>query len=289
MVKRKIITIDNEKCNGCGICVPNCAEGALQIIDEKARLISDLFCDGLGACLGHCPQSAISIEEREAVPYDERAVMEKNIVPAGVNTIKAHLEHLRDHGADGFFNEAIAYLKEKNINNPLEEKVMDEKKETKACGCPGSKIMDLRDKIHGHGGVKISHDKGGVVVADRLESQLQNWPVQITLASPYAPYFKNADLVIIADCVAYAYAETHREFIKDKVVLIGCPKLDNAAAYVDKISEIIRAGELVGIKVVRMEVPCCGGMVDIVKQAIVKSGKVMPFETVTISINGEKL
>lgn len=302
MAKRKIIRIDNDKCNGCGLCVPNCAEGALQIIDGKARLISDLFCDGLGACLGHCPEAAISVEEREAEPYNERLVMEKNIIPAGRNTIRAHLLHLRDHGAMDLLQEAFAVVREHGMD-PKE--IVHGKPDGDACGCgdhgnkehhghhhghggggcPGSKVVDLRKAMHG------GAEKGRTPSAptEKLESELKNWPVQIHLASPYAPYFKEADIVVIADCVAYAYAETHREFIKDKVVLIGCPKLDDAGAYVDKISEIIRAGKPKSIKVVRMEVPCCGGMIEIVKQAIKNSGEVMPFETVTISLDGRKL
>ncbi|HNT26919.1 MAG TPA: 4Fe-4S binding protein [bacterium] len=301
MAKRKIIKIDNDKCTGCGLCVPNCAEGALQIIDGKARLISDLFCDGLGACLGHCPEAAITVEEREAEPYNERLVMEKNIIPAGRNTIRAHLLHLRDHGAMDLLQEAFAVVREHGMD-PKE--IVHGTPDGDACGCgdhgkkehhshhhgggcPGSKVVDLKKTMHGG-----HHEKGragGDAPTGRIESELKNWPVQIHLASPYAPYFKEADIVVIADCVAYAYAETHREFIKDKVVLIGCPKLDDAAAYVDKLSEIIRAGKPKSIKVVRMEVPCCGGMIEIVKQAIKNSGEVMPFETVTISIDGRKL
>lgn len=300
MAMRKIIRIDNDKCTGCGLCVPNCAEGALQIIDGKARLISDLFCDGLGACLGHCPEGAITVEEREAEPYNERLVMEKNIIPAGRNTIRAHLIHLRDHGAMDLLAEAFAVVREHGMD-PKE--IVHSEPEEEACGCggdgaqgghhhghgggcPGSKVVDLKKGMHGGGAGK---GRTPSAPTGKLESELKNWPVQIHLASPYAPYFKNADIVIIADCVAYAYGSTHREFIKDKVVLIGCPKLDDAAAYVDKISEIIRAGKPKSIKVVRMEVPCCGGMIEIVKQAIKKSGEVMPFETVTISIDGRKL
>ena len=293
MAKRKIIKIDAEKCTGCGVCVPNCAEGALQIIDGKARLISDLFCDGLGACIGHCPEGAITVEEREAELYNERMVMEQNIIPAGRNTIRAHLLHLRDHGAMDLLQEAFAVLREHGMD-PRE--IVHGKSEDESCGCnegprpsnygggcPGSRVVELKKAMLGGG-----EDPGRVPQSVTMESELKNWPVQIHLANPYAPYFKEADLVVIADCVAYAYAETHREFIKDRVVLIGCPKLDDAGAYIDKISEIVRAGKPRSIKVVRMEVPCCGGIVEIVKQAIKKAGEVLPFEVVTITIDGKK-
>jgi len=285
-MKRKIIKIDAEKCTGCGACVPDCAEGALQIVDGKARLISDLFCDGLGACLGSCPEGAIEVEEREAEPYNERKVMEDNIVPAGENTIRVHLEHLKNHGATEFLNEAIAYLKEKGMKNPLE----DPKKE-EACGhghhgggCPGSRSMTLKPVQKPEVKIEATKNENGPI-----QSQLGHWPVQIHLLSPHAPFLKNADLVIIADCVAFAYANTHEEFIKGKAVAIGCPKLDDAAAYVEKIASIIQVAKPKSIQIVRMEVPCCGGMVEIVKQAMRKADEIVPFSVQVISMSGEKL
>ncbi|MGI6395071.1 MAG: ATP-binding protein [bacterium] len=278
-MKRKIIKINLDKCNGCGLCVPDCAEGALQIVDGKARLISDLFCDGLGACIGSCPEGAIEVEEREAEPYNERMVMEQNIVPAGSNTIKAHLQHLKSHGATEFLNEAIAYLNELGIEIPdYEEKESD-------CnhfgGCPGSKAFSFTPAEKP--APKREHQK-----AD-LKSELGHWPVQLHLLSPYAPFLKNADIAIIADCVAFAYANTHEEFMKGKVVAIGCPKLDDTAAYIDKIASIIEVAKPKSIQIVRMEVPCCNGIVEIVKQAMKKADEIVPFSVQIISISGEKL
>lgn len=225
MTKRKIIRIDEEKCNGCGLCIPNCPEGALQIIDGKARLISDLFCDGLGACIGHCPQGAITIEERDAEPYDERKVME-------------------------------------NIT-----------------GCPGSKMMDFRAKR------AVEDDKS----VGKTESQLRQWPVQIHLVPAFAPYLQDADLLISADCVPFAYADFHRDLLKGKILLIGCPKLDDLESYEEKLTEIFRNNKMKSVTYAHMEVPCCFGLIDIVKAAISASGKDIPFEEVTISISGEKL
>ncbi len=271
MAKRQIIEIDEKKCNGCGLCVPGCAEGALQIVDGKARLISDLFCDGLGACIGTCPQGAIEVIEREAEDYDEVKVLDERIIPAGENTIRIHLEHLADHGADDYLRTALEHLKKRGI-----EVDYMKKEKTHHAGCPGKQAMTIERSA------KKSADDV------TMESKLTNWPVQLDLISPHSPYLKNADIVILADCVAYAYANTHRDFIDGRVVLIGCPKLDDGEAYVEKISSIVKTADPASIKVVRMEVPCCGGMVEIVKQAIIRAGKVIPFEVAVIGINGER-
>ncbi len=212
-MKRKIITIDDEKCNGCGACIPDCPEGALQLIDGKARLISDLFCDGLGACIGSCPEDAISVEEREAEPYDESKVM-ANIVRHGTNTIKAHLAHLQDHGEDEFMREAIAYLVENDIEVPSE--FLDSK-----CAC-GEPVIDRGPEPHGQG---PGHNHGGGCPGTRLmdfevdtppweqekaaapesmPSRLGQWPVQIMLIPPHASFLNGADLRVAADCVPVA-------------------------------------------------------------------------------------
>ncbi|MCK5548439.1 MAG: 4Fe-4S binding protein [Thermoplasmata archaeon] len=282
MAKRKIIRIDEEKCNGCGLCIPNCPEGALQIIDEKARLVSDLFCDGLGACIGHCPEDAITIEEREAEEYDEKKVME-NIVKQGKNTIRAHLEHLKEHGATEYLDQAIGYLKEHNVEIPLGEESTAQHTPGHMdpfSGCPGSKMMQFEE---------TEEETNGAAPVMKGVSRLRQWPIQIMLVPPFAPYLKNADLLVAADCVPFAYAAFHEDFLKGKVVLIGCPKLDDAEFYKQKLTEIVKTNELNSLTVVHMEVPCCFGLVQILKSAIADSGKDIPFETVTVSIKGEKM
>lgn len=274
-IKRSIIKIDEKKCNGCGICIPNCPEGAMQLIDGKARLISDLFCDGLGACIGHCPKGAISIEERNADEYKEERVME-NIVKQGNNVIKAHLEHLKDHGQTKYLNEAIDFLNKRNILNPLQEK-----EKNIPCGCPGSKVIDFRYDIKGCG---ITADNTTV----NNISQLRQWPVQITLVPPTAPYLDNSDLLIAADCVPFAYPNFHNDFLKGKILLVGCPKLDDIDVYGQKFRLIFKNNNIRSINYVHMEVPCCYGMIDVIKEAISDTGKNIPFNETVISIKGEK-
>ncbi|MDP6670256.1 MAG: 4Fe-4S binding protein [archaeon] len=272
-MKRSIIEIDNEKCNGCGQCIPNCPEGALQIIDEKARLVSDLFCDGLGACIGHCPEGAITVIEREAEPYNEEKVME-NIVKHGENTIKAHLEHLRDHNEEKYLAQAVAFLEEKGIENPLKEKA-----ETSPlpCGCPGSNAVDFRNE-------KRSKPSGATA---KQESELRQWPVQLMLVSPNAPYFDDADLLIAADCVAFSLGGFHGELLRGKSLVIGCPKLDDVEYYKEKLTEIIKQNNVKSITVAIMEVPCCYGLYAAVEEAVESSGKDIEVIQKTVSIKGE--
>jgi len=276
MAKRKIIKIDADKCNGCGLCIPNCPEGAMQIIDGKARLISDLFCDGLGACIGHCPQGAIAIEEREAQEYDEREVME-NIVKQGKNVITAHLAHLKGHNQSGYLKQAIDFLKEKNIEIPLEEDVRHGHAHGSS-GCPSAKIMDFRKKE------EAAKEESSL---PKAESQLRTWPVQIMLVPPIAPYLNNSNLLIAADCVPFAYADFHRDLLKDKILLVGCPKLDDTQVYQEKINQILKLNQIKSITYAHMEVPCCFGLVNIIKEAITQSGKGVPFKEIIISIKGE--
>ncbi len=271
---RKIIKIDENKCTGCGLCVPNCAEGALQIIDGKARLISDLFCDGLGACLGYCPEGAIEIEQREAEPYDEKKVMEY-IVNGGANVISAHLNHLKDHGETEFFNQAVVYLKENNIQIPSNEK---EEKHSHQ-GCLGSKIMNI---------TKIKKPETTIDV--KIESELTQWPIQLHLISPNASYFKNCDLLIAADCTAFSFGAFHKDFIKNKKMVIACPKLDsNKDIYLEKFISLIDNAKVNTITVVMMEVPCCGGILSMVQKAKNLSSRNIPIKQVMISIQGEIL
>lgn len=272
MAKRKIIKINEEKCNGCGLCIPNCPEGALQVIDGKARLISDLFCDGLGACIGHCPEGAIAIEERQAQGYNESKVME-NIIKQGKNVIKAHLEHLKGHNRHQYLMEALDFLKEKKIEVPL----WGEKDAHELSGCPGLKVMEFAKK-------ETDAKKGEHA---HIESELRQWPVQIKLVPPAAPYLNDADLLIAADCVPFAYADFHQDLLKGKILLVGCPKLDDAEFYKEKITEILKQNNIRSITCVHMEVPCCFGLVSIVKEALELSGKKIPVKTMTIGIQGE--
>ena len=233
---RQIIHIDEDKCNGCGLCAEACHESAIAIIDGKAKLIRDDFCDGMGDCLPNCPTGAITFEQREAAAYDKEAVEEN--------------------------------MKKKEI-------LQKSKKLHKVGGCPGSRICEMNRQNEESAPIAQS-------------SQLRNWPVQIKLAPMKAPYFEGAKLMIAADCTAYAYASFHHDFIRGKVTLIGCPKLDSID-YSAKLTEIIRSNDIQSVTIIRMEVPCCGGLEMATKKALQDSGKFIPWHVVTISIDGKIL
>ncbi len=275
MVTRDIIKIDEEKCTGCGQCASGCPEGAIQIVDGKARLVSAILCDGLGACIGTCPEGAIAVEKREAEPYDERKVI-ANIVKLGHNTIKAHLKHLDEHKQAKYLEQALGYLKENGIEVP------DYKhKEAAACGCPSSAARTIAKK---EGTTTVNGN------AVPVPSQLQTWPVQLKLVSAAAEYFDDADVLIAADCTAYAYGNFHQDFIKNKVTIIFCPKLDSGLEeYVDKLADIIKNHAVKSINVVHMQVPCCFGLVKVMDDAVRKAGKKVPVKETIISMQGEIL
>lgn len=277
-MKRQIISIDEHLCNGCGNCIPGCPEGALQLIDGKARLVSDLFCDGLGACLGECPLGAITVIEREAEPYSERTVME-NIVRQGPGTIRAHLAHLRDHNETGYLNEAIAVLREKGIQLPAEFEGTDAKhfQPSLHSGCPGSQARSVSRT-----------PAASVAPTTEIPSELTQWPIQLHLINPRNPYFADADLVIAADCVAFSHGDFHRRFLKGKKLVIFCPKLDDGIdGYVEKLTELFAAQNIRSIGVLHMEVPCCFGTVRIVEEALRASGRAIPVTEYTIGISGD--
>lgn len=240
-MKRKIIRIDEDKCNGCGLCINACHEGALQLIDGKAKLVSESYCDGLGACLPGCPTGALVVEEREADAFDEEAV-------------KKQME---------------------SKTAPMPEKL--------GCGCPGSHARQINKSPAAENAQVCSSDG-----PHRGESELRQWPCQIKLVPPNAPYFENAHILVAADCTAYAYADIHNDFMKNKITIIGCPKLDDIN-YGEKLTEILKAHEVKSITVLRMEVPCCGGIVNAVKQALLGSGKLIPWNVVTIGVDGRVL
>ena len=272
MVQRDIIKINEDKCNGCGLCVPNCPEGALQIIDGKARLVSDLFCDGLGACIGNCPEGAISVEKREAEEYDEKKVME-NIIKQGKNTIKAHLEHLENHGADKYLKEAKDFLKERGVDIPEKE----ESTKTRSF-CPGSKIMDFSRE-------EKNQNEGG-----KRTSELKQWPIQLHLVSPNAPYFVGKDVLLAADCTAFSIGDFHKDFLKGKTLIIACPKLDsNIDVYVEKLRKMIDEARINTLTVLVMEVPCCSSLLQIAKKALNSASRKIPIKLIVVGLNGEVL
>jgi NAD-dependent dihydropyrimidine dehydrogenase PreA subunit len=271
-MKRKIIQIDQEKCTGCGLCVTGCPEGALQVIDGKARLVGDLLCDGLGACLTTCPEDAISVEEREAEPYDEIKVMD-NIIPQGKNVIRAHLHHLKSHGQTTYLEKALGYLRDKNIliDPGPEEPVAP----LAGHQCPGSRAMSFQ-------AAGANEEDPG-----RRPSRLTHWPIQLHLISPDAPHYQGSDLLVAADCVAYTHADFHRDYLKDHTLAIACPKLDsNQEIYRDKLVALIDRSQVRSIKVMIMQVPCCGGLLRQVMEAAGQASRKIPVTCVVVGING---
>jgi Pyruvate/2-oxoacid:ferredoxin oxidoreductase delta subunit len=239
MATRKIVRIDEEKCNGCGLCIPNCVEGALQIVEGKAKLISDKFCDGLGACLGHCPQDAIAVIEREAEDFDEKAVE--------------------------------LHLHEKHETQP------QPKPQPVFAGCPSSRAMHF----------KIPESRIETDQVSPQISMLSHWPVQLKLVPVNAPYFQHADLLVVADCVPFAYPNFHQDFLKGKVVVVGCPKLDDIQYYKEKLAEIFKNNSIKSVTVPYMEVPCCFSLVMATEDGIAASDKKIPLKKIKIGIRGE--
>ncbi len=275
-MKRKIIRIDQDLCNGCGQCLPNCPEGALQLIDNKARLVSDLFCDGLGACIGTCPLGAIHVEEREAEPYDERRVME-NIAAQGANVIRAHLDHLAAHDEQGYLEQARQYLREKGIPEPSAAPGA----QAAPRSCPGLRELNRRG-----GKVPGAASEAGA----ETPSQLRTWPVQLHLLNPQSSMFDGAELLIAADCVPFAHASFHEDFVRGRIPIIFCPKLDHAnEQYLAKLTAIFQLHDIRSLHIAHMEVPCCSGTTALVIQALARSGKDIPIHDYTISIQGRLL
>ncbi len=280
MAQRKIIKIDVDKCTGCGDCIPNCPEGAIQLIDGKARLISDLFCDGLGACIGSCPVDAITIEEREAKDYDERKVME-NIVTQGKNTIVAHLKHLQDHGETTYLKIAVDVLKKKGIEIPKEFSQKQHAQAVHQAGlqaCPGMRMMQF-------GSDETRADNAPV--GDQ-PSALRQWPIQLHLVPVHAPYFQGKDVLLSADCVAYSLGGFHARYLKGRSLAIACPKLDtNKEIYVDKLVALIDEAKINTLTVMIMEVPCCGGLLYLAQEAAKKAKRKIPIKRIIVGIQGD--
>lgn len=248
-MKRNIIQIDQEKCNGCGLCVNACAEGAIQLIDGKAKLITDSYCDGLGACLGHCPMDAITIIEREAEAFDEKAV-------------EAHLHsHKQQH--QGCPGTAVRTLKPASPSTP-------------ECGCPGSMLRTLN----------FNRPSGTTRSSSNAPSELRQWPVQLHLVPVASPNWQGADLLLCADCVPVAYGDFQQNLLRGRQIIIACPKLDNSANYLDKLTAILRDNDIHSLAVARMEVPCCSGLAHLAEDALAASGKDIPFEQIIVNIDG---
>lgn len=247
VMTRKIVQIDEDKCDGCGQCVPSCAEGAIRIVDGKARLVSDKYCDGLGACLGHCPRGAISIIERQASPFDERAT-------------QAHVAALQR-------GEAAPSGKG---------------------GCPGAMARDLRLDVLSNS-PPLPQSAGSTAAGDGVSGRLANWPLQLPLVPPNAPYLREADLLLVADCVPPAQPDFHSRYLNGRPLVMACPKLDQASAHVQKLAQIIRVARLRSITVLHMQVPCCTGLLRIAEAAVHLAGTQVPIHDVTIGLDGREL
>lgn len=267
---RQIIHIDEENCNGCGLCADACHEGAIDIIDGKAKLVREHFCDGFGDCLPECPTGAITFEEREAPAYDEEAVNESRRQKE-----KAHQagESARDTGGMG--------------TQTVPKAVSSEIPVVTGHGCPGSRMMQF-DRNAERGERRGSDPEPAESGMERMQSQLNQWPCQIQLVPTEAPFFDQAKLLIAADCTAYAYARMHEDFMKGKVTLIGCPKLD-FTDYTEKLTAIIAGNDVRSVTIIRMEVPCCGGLQRAAENALKNSGKFIPWQVVTVSLDGKIL
>ncbi|MEN1761245.1 ATP-binding protein [Anoxynatronum sibiricum] len=255
-MNRRIIEINETLCNGCKLCVTACHEGAIEMVDGKARLISDVYCDGLGDCLPECPTGAIKMIEREAAPYDEALVMQR------ISEREAR--------------EAAPVKEVAPPGSP--------------CGCPGMAAKAIR-RDHATSTTSSSQENHEQVQVDHHQapSELSQWPVQLNLVHPQAPYLQGADILIAADCTAYAYGDFHRDFIKGKITLIGCPKLDDNQHYQEKLTDIFRLNNPRSITVTRMQVPCCGGIVSAVRQAMLAAQVIVPYREVTIGTDGTLL
>ncbi|MDD4993861.1 MAG: 4Fe-4S ferredoxin [Paludibacter sp.] len=294
-MKRTIIKIDEELCNGCEACVQGCHEGALQMIDGKARMVSELFCDGLGACIGDCPVGAITLEEREAEPYDEIATIER-MIPKGEKTIIAHLKHLKEHGEVDYLKQGVGYLRANGIMIDFAQV-----HNHGGAGC-ASKPVAAAPVQHNHGGGGCPGSRemtfAPTTIAQSFKmapapstdapSQLRQWPVQLHLLNPEAAYFKGADVVLAADCVAFAYAGFHEKFLAGKTLAIACPKLDsNQDVYIEKLKNMIIYSAINTLTVVIMEVPCCGGLFRLAQKAVAEAGRKIPVKLIVVGVKGD--
>jgi ferredoxin len=284
-MKRQIIEIDENLCDGCGVCIPNCHEGALQIIDGKARLISELFCDGLGACIGHCPTGAIKILEKEAEAFDEIEVI-RNIAAKGKNTVIAHLKHLREHNEERYLKQALQFLKEHENFYPFTVSEIQEELHTEpvsasenVCACAGSAEQ-----------VFAVHPQEFRTDIPLQRSALTHWPVQMHLIQAESDIFRNADLLLAADCVAFTSAHFHQKYLPGKKLIIACPKLDQSQEqYLAKLIRLIDIAKIRTLEVLMMEVPCCRALLSLAQEAIERSSRNIPLRAMIIDLRGNEI
>jgi len=290
-MKRTVIKIDEALCNGCGMCVEGCHEGALQLINGKAVMISDLYCDGLGACIGECPVGAIELEEREAEPYSEEAVMER-IAPKGERVILAHLKHLKEHGEKELLMQGVDYLRRNNIKVDLSQVHGQPHAGGMHGGCPGSMARTLKSTGPSVAGSGFA--SGGAAISAQAfsatpqVSELRQWPVQLHLLNPQAGYFQGADVLLAADCTSFTTGNFHSRFLKGKILAIACPKLDsNTESYIEKLKVMIDESMINTLTVLIMEVPCCGGLLQMAKIAREEATRNIPIKAIVLSLEGE--
>ncbi len=317
---RQIIRIDEEICDGCGECVPNCPEGALRIVDGKARLVGDLLCDGLGACIGNCPRGAIEVETRDAEPYDEEQVM-RSMIPQGAPVVIAHLQHLLDHGEDGFFRRAVAVLHGTSFEGKADVQAFLMRSRSGAAaagpaahadspaaavparaeaapssapgpvfsGCPGSMARHF-EAANGGGRTAEAASKAKEPADADVPSELTQWPVQMHLMNPAASHFRGSDFVLAADCTAFALGGFHGRILAGKKLGIACPKLDQGLdVYREKIRVLIDEAQIDTLTVAVMEVPCCGGLLRIAKEAAAEAKRKVPIRRIVVGVEGEVL
>ena len=272
-VKRQIITIDEEKCDGCGNCVPSCAEGALQVVDGKARLVKESFCDGLGACLGECPQGALNVVSMEVDAYDEPGVLDY-LHAKSPDLVERHVAHLREHGIESSYKPAA---QPQPAMIPLHMAASTKPAAAPFPACPSAQPRQWQ---------AAQPAVSDAVAPPQLKSELRQWPVQLHLVPVRAPFFQGVTLTLIADCVPFANPNMHAEFLRDSAIAVGCPKLDDGQAYIGKLTQILQNNDIRCVKVAYMEVPCCRGLVFIAQQALAASGKDIPLEMSLVTISG---
>ena len=300
---REVVKVNEDLCDGCGLCVPGCHEGALQIIDGKVRLISDLMCDGLGACLRQCPRGAIALEKREAEVYNETGVMEI-MAKKGKNTVIAHLNHLKENNEVTYLREGVKYLldHEADISFPVQEVINEIHEGTPKVRAHirlGQKPDMHYEQVHKQGGggcpgsQTICFNSRTDSVATGTEepsNELKHWPVQMHLINPAAACYRNTDVVIAADCVAFAMGNFHSRYLKGKALAIACPKLDSdTGIYLEKITRMIDEAQVNTISVMIMQVPCCGGLLQLAKSAVVNAKRKVPVKVVVVGLEGDVL